>query len=96
MNFASDTVLSKSPKLLDFGMLYVNIKDELGSIFVPITRNGSPPNGSKWHPPDHCISEVTADRVTGAKAKNNYNFKSEFETRRYKVVDQVLGARIVL
>ena len=39
----------------------------------------------------HFISEATADRVSRKKAKNQYNFKSEFETRREKVVDQDFG-----
>ena len=46
---------------------------------------------ANWLPSGHNISESTADRVSGTKAKNHDNFKSEFETRRDKMVDQDFG-----
>ena len=48
---------------------------------------------SNWFPPGHDISEYTADRVSKTKAKNHYNFKSEFETMRDKMVDQDFGGQ---
>ena len=42
-------------------------------------------------PPGHDINEATSDRVGETKGKNHYNFKSEYETRRNKVVDQGFG-----
>ena len=91
MNFGSDTVLSKSPNFMDFGLLSVNITDELRSVFIPTTRSGRPMDVPNWILPGHDISEATAYIVSGTKARNNYNFKSEFETRRDKMVDQDLG-----
>ena len=84
MNFGRDTVLSKSPKLVNFGLSSFNKTDELGSIFVPTTRIGRLTEGYNWLLPGHDISGATADIVIGMEAKNHYNFKSEFETRRDK------------
>ena len=91
MNFGSDTVISESPNLMDFGLSYVNTTDELGSVFVPTTRIGSLTDVSNWLPPGHDISETTVDRVRGTKENNHYNYKSEFETSREKMVDQYFG-----
>ena len=91
MNFASDTVLSKIPNFMDFGLTSVDTTDELGSVFASTTRIGSATHGSDCLPRIHCISEATEDRVSETKAKNHYNFKSEFETRKEKVVDQDFG-----
>ena len=82
MNFGSDTVLSKSPKFMNFGLSSVKTTGELGYVFVPTTRVRRPTNGSNYIPPSHAISEATVDRASKAKAKNHYNFKSDFETRR--------------
>ena len=76
MNFGSDTVLSESPNFMDFGLSSVNKMDELGSVFFHTNRSGTPMDSSNWLPPGHGISEATADRVSGTKAKNHYNFKS--------------------
>ena len=91
MNFGSDTVLSKSPNFMDFGLSSVNTMDELGSVFIITNRIGRPMGGSNWILSCHDISESTADRVSRTKAKNHYNFKSEFEARRDKMVDQDFG-----
>ena len=91
MNFGSDTVLSKSPNFMDFGLLSVNTTDELMSVFVPTTIIGRPMDGSNWLPPRRGISKATVDRVSRTEANNHYNFKSEFETRRDKMLDQDFG-----
>ena len=91
MNFVSDTVLSKSPNFMDFGLSSVNRTDELGSIFIPTTRSIRKMYGSNWLPPGHDISKATEVRVSGTKSKENHNFKSEFETRREKMVYQYFG-----
>ena len=82
MNFRSDTVLSKSPNFMNFGMSSVNTMDEIGSVFVPTTRVVSPTNVSDWILPGHDIREATVDRVINTKAKNHYNFQSDFGTRK--------------
>ena len=38
-----------------------------------------------------CVSEATADRLSGTRAKKYYNLINDFETRREKVVDQDYG-----
>ena len=76
MNFGSDTVFSKSPNFMDFGLSPVNTMDELGSVFVPTTRIRRPTDGSNCIPPGHYTSDATSDRVRRTRAKNNYNFKS--------------------
>ena len=91
MNLASDTVLRKSPNFMDFGLSSFNTTDELGSFFAYTTTIGSAMHGSNWLLSNHCISEDTSDRASRTKAKNHYNFKSEFKTRRNKVVYQYFG-----
>ena len=91
MNFRSDAVLPESPNFMDFGLFSVNKTDELGSVFIPTNRSGRPTYGSNRILPGNYISEATAHIVSGTKAKNHYNFKSEFETRRDKMVDQYFG-----
>ena len=91
MNFVSDTVLSKSPSFMDFGLSSVNTTDELGSVFVPTTRILRLADIYNCILTVHDISESTVDTVSGTKSKNHYNFKSEFETRRDKMLDQYFG-----
>ena len=69
---------------MDFGLSYINTMDELRSVFVPTARIGRLTDGSNWLLPGHDISEATVDRTSRTKAKNHYNFKSEFETGREK------------
>ena len=88
MNFGSDTVLSKISNSMDFGLSFVNTTNELRSIFIPTTIFGRPTDDSNGILPGHVISEATVDRVRWTKAKNHYNFKNEFGTRREKMVDQ--------
>ena len=91
MNFRSDTVLSEIPNFMNFRLLSVNTTYELWFIFVPTTIVGRLMDGSNWLLPGHDINEATADGVSKTKAKNNYNFKSEFETRREKIVNEYFG-----
>ena len=76
MKFGNDTVLSESPNFIYFGMLSVNTTYEIGYVFVPTNKIVSPVDGSNWLPSGHDISDATADRVGGKKAKSHYNFKS--------------------
>ena len=93
MNFGSDTVLSEIPNFMDFDLSSANTTDELGSIFVPNDIIGRPTNGFNCLQTGNDISKATADRVSRTKAKNYYNFKSEFETRRDKMLDQNFGCQ---
>ena len=87
----SDTVFSESPNFMVLGLSSVNTTYELGSVFASTTRIGSSTHGSDCLLRIHCISEATADTVSGTKAKKHYNFKSKSETRIDKVVDQDFG-----
>ena len=88
MNLADDTILPESLNSKDLGMSPVNRTDELGSVFSPTTIIGSETYVYNWLPRSHCISESTADRLSGTKSKHNYNFLIYFETRTDEVVDQ--------
>ena len=52
------------------------------------TYMGWPTDVSDCLPSVHDISETTTDRVSGTKAKNHYNVKSEVVTKREKMADQ--------
>ena len=91
MNLARDTVLTKIPNFMDLGLSSVHTTDELGPVFIPTTRIGSPMHVSNWIPPGHRISEATVDRVSETRLKQNYNYNSDFETRRGEVVYQYFG-----
>ena len=82
MKFGSDTLFSKNPNFMNFGLSPVNTTNKLGSIIVPTTRVWRPTNGYWWIHPVHDIEEATSDRVIKMKADNHYNFKSDFETMR--------------
>ena len=81
MNFASNPVLSKTPKFVDLRLSAVNIADKLNSVFSPVTRAEGLKDHSYWLASRHRIAEVTADRVRESKAYRNYIKNSEFETR---------------
>ena len=91
MNFGSETILSVSPNFMDLGLSSVNTMDELGSVCASITRIGSAAHRSDCPPCSRCIIDATTYIVIRTKANNHYNFKSEFEIRRDKVVDQYFG-----
>ena len=93
MNFWSDTILSEKQNFMDFGLSSIKTKDELRSVFTSTNRIVGPTCGFNWPPPGNDIIKATADRVIGKKEKNYYNFKSEFETRREKMVDQCFGSK---
>ena len=82
MNLTRDTVLTKSPKILNLGLLSVHTSDELGSVFIPTTKIGTLTDGSNCLPPGHRIGEFTADRVSRTGSDQDYNDKTDFETRR--------------
>ena len=87
MDFGSDTVLSESPKFMNFRLSSVNTTDELRSVLVTTTRVRRPTGGYNWILPGHDSIEATSGRVRESKAKNHYNFKREFETRRDKMLN---------
>ena len=91
MDLACDTVLSEIPNFMDFGLSSIHTTAELRSIFFSITTIGSLTHGSNWIPSGHHISVATSYRLSRTRPKHNFNFKSDFETRREEVVDQYFG-----
>ena len=83
MNFASNPVLSKSPKFVDLRLSTVNTADKLNSTFAPATRD--------WLATRHSIAEVTRDRVSEAKEYSEYIKKSEFETMKVFERENISG-----
>ena len=86
MNFASNPVLSKSPKFVDLRLSTVNTADKLNSTFAPATRD--------WLATRHSIAEVTRDRVSEAKEYSEYIKKSEFETMKVFERENNSGIRL--
>ena len=82
MNFRSDAVLAESPNFLNLGIGCVHTLDELGSVFIPTPIIGTPTDGSNWLLASHHIGVVTADRVSRTGSEQDYNAKTDFETRR--------------
>ena len=81
MNFASNPVLSETPKFMDLRLSAVNIADKLNSVFSPVTRAEGLKDHSYWLASRHRIAEVTEGRVSKAQAYSDYIKNSEFETR---------------
>ena len=82
VNLTCDTVLTKIPNFVNPGISSVHASDELGSVFIPTTRIRRPTYGSNWILTGHSIGEVIADRVNRTGSDQNYNAKTDFETRR--------------
>ena len=80
MNFASDYVLGKTPRLVDFGPSPSHTTDKIKSVISPATRAGGLTDHSDWIAPMHRIEEVTERRVSKVQAYSDYNKNSEFET----------------
>ena len=82
MNLTHDAVLTKSPNFVNLGLSSVHTFDEIGSVCIPTSRIGTPEDGFNWILPGHCIGEVTSDRVRRKGSDQNYNAKTDFETRK--------------
>ena len=77
-----DAALNKSANFVNLGLSSVYTSDGLGSVFIPTTRIGTPTDGFNWIPSSHSIGEVTADRVSRTGSYQDYNTKTDFETRK--------------
>ena len=82
MNFASNAVFRKNPKLVDLGLSPAHTADKLKSVIGPATRAGGLADKSDGLSSSHGIAEVTADRVSEAKVHSDYIKSSEFETMK--------------
>ena len=80
MNFASISVFRETPNFVDSGISPTHTADKLKSIFALATRAGGLTDNSDRLTSRHRIAEVTADRVSEAKAYSDYIKNSEFET----------------
>ena len=81
MNLTRDAVLAESPNFMNPGLLSVHTSDELGYVVILTNRIRKPTGGSNWLLPGHFIGEVTADRVIKTGSEQNYNARTDFETR---------------
>ena len=82
MELASNYALGESSKLLDLGLLPTNIADKLKSAFAPATVFEGSTDKSDWLASRHGCEEVTAGRVSEAKAFSDHITNSEFETTK--------------
>ena len=80
INFASNPVLSETPKFVDLRLLIVYTADKLNSASAPATRAEGWMDHSDWLVFRYHIAEVTAYIVIEAKAYSDYIKNSEFET----------------
>ena len=82
MDFARNSVISKSPNFMDLGLLPAHTMDKLDSVIDPATRVEGLKDGSDWLASMHGCKEVTVGRVSEAKVYSDYIKKSEFETTK--------------
>ena len=82
VNLTHEAILTKSQKIMNLGLSPVHTLDALGSVFIPATRIVRPTDGSNWLLPRHPISEFTTDIASRKRSEQNYNGKTDFETRK--------------
>ena len=82
INLTCDAVLTKSPNLVNLGLSNVHTSEKIGSVFIPTTRIGTPTDGSNCLLTGYHIGGVAADRVSKMGSEQDYNAKTDFETRR--------------
>ena len=82
MGFASISVVTESPNIVDLGLLPANKTDKLKSVIGPTTRVEGLTNSSNWIASSHGCEEVTVGAVIEAKAFSNYNKNNEFKTMK--------------
>ena len=75
MGFGSNSVVTKSPNLIDFGLSPANTLNKIKSGIVPTTRVGRSTNVSDWHRPRNDIEEVTAKIGSVKKRVQRIYFK---------------------
>ena len=80
-NFLSSPVLGETPKFMDLRVSTINTADKLNSVFAPVSRAEGLTDHSEWLTSGHQFAEVTAERVSEAKAYINCIKNSDFETR---------------
>ena len=94
VNFASNSVFGETPKFVDLGLSPSNTADKLKTIFVHATRAGGLTDNSDGLTSSHAIANVTADRVSEAKAYSDYIKNSEFETMNVFEFENNSGTRL--
>ena len=83
VNFASNSVFDENPKFVDLGLSPAHTTDKLKFFIGPATRAEVWLDHSNWIASRHRISEVTADRLSEAKAYSDYIKNSDFETMNF-------------
>ena len=82
VNFTLDTVVTEIPNFMNMGLSDVQTLNKIGSFSIPATKIVRPTDGSNWLPSGHLINEVTVDKMSETRSEQNYNSKTDFETRR--------------
>ena len=80
VNFASNAVFGKNPKVVDLGLSTAHTADKLKSVIGPATRARGLVDNTDGLTSSHGISKVAADRVREEKAYSDYIKNSEFQT----------------
>ena len=75
MNLTHDAVLIKRSNFMNTGLSSVHTLDELGSVFIPTTKIGTPMDGSNLLPPGHRTGEVSADIVRRTRSEKTIMLK---------------------
>ena len=72
MNFASNSVLSETPKFVDLRLSPAHTTDKLNSVIGSATRDGGLKDHSDWLMPRHSIEEVTEEILSEEQAYRIY------------------------
>ena len=94
VNFTSNAVFCKNPKSVDLGLSTAHTADKLRFVIGPATRVRGLTDNTDGLSSSHDISEVTADRVSEAKAYSDYIKNSEFETMKVFEIRNYPGTRL--
>ena len=82
VDFASNTVGTKAPHFVDFGLPAVNASDEVNIFGTPNTRTRRPIDGSHWSDPDHVSGKATSVGISATRLEQYYSYKTDFEIWR--------------
>ena len=91
VDLVSNTVKTKAPHLVGFGLPYVNVSDEANIFGNPTTRIRIPTDGPHWSAPGHFFGEATAVEMSATRSELYYSYKIVF---KFGGKIRTLGAKI--
>ena len=68
MNFAADSIQTKTPQLMDLVFSTINALDESSGLSTPVTIIQRPVDGAHWSATNHVFGQTTAVGVSEAKS----------------------------